>query len=96
MTVLDWLLDGDPAIRWQTLRHLVGAPAAQVNAERARVANEGWGKQLLALQDEDGQWAGGAYFPADFNLEDGDGQPSRWNTLRALRVLKWYELDVAG
>jgi hypothetical protein len=26
-----------------------------------------------------------------FALEDGDGRPSRWNTLRALRVLRWYE-----
>jgi hypothetical protein len=26
-----------------------------------------------------------------FDLEDGDGRPSRWNTLRALRVLDWYD-----
>ena len=26
-----------------------------------------------------------------FALEDGDGRPSRWNTLRALRVLRWYD-----
>ena len=26
-----------------------------------------------------------------FTLEDGDGLPSRWNTLRALRVLRWYD-----
>jgi hypothetical protein len=26
-----------------------------------------------------------------FPLEDGDGTPSRWNTLRALRVLAWYD-----
>ena len=25
-----------------------------------------------------------------FPLEDGDGRPSRWNTLRAQRVLNWY------
>jgi hypothetical protein len=30
-----------------------------------------------------------------FALEDGDGQPSRWNTLRALRVLDWYERAAA-
>ena len=47
--VLDWLLDSDPAIRWQVLRDLVGVPAEQVAIERARVAAEGFGAQLLAL-----------------------------------------------
>ena len=64
MTLLDWLLDSDPAIRWQVLRDLADAPAEIVAAERARVATEGWGARLLALQGEDGQWAGGALFPA--------------------------------
>ena len=59
MAVLDWLLDSDPAIRWQVLSDLVHAPADVVAAERARVASEGWGARLLALQGEDGQWAGG-------------------------------------
>ena len=64
MTVLDWLLDSDPAIRWQVLRDLAVAPAEVVMAERARVATEGWGARLLSLQGEDGQWEGGALFPA--------------------------------
>ena len=64
MTVLDWLLDSDPAIRWQVLRDLADAPAEVVASERARVANEGWGARILALQGEDGQWEGGALFPA--------------------------------
>jgi hypothetical protein len=64
MAVLDWLLDSDPSIRLQTLRDLAGAPAEVVAAERARVATEGWGAQLLALQGKDGQWDGGALFPA--------------------------------
>lgn len=64
MTVLNWLLDSDPAIRWQVLRDLTDAPAEIVAAERARVATEGWGARLLASQGEDGQWAGGALFPA--------------------------------
>jgi len=64
MTVLDWLLDSDPAIRWQALRDLGDAPAEVVAAERSRVATEGWGARLLALQGEDGQWEGGALFPA--------------------------------
>ena len=64
MTVLDWLLDSDPAIRWQVLRDLAAAPADVVAAERARVATEGWGARVLALQGQDGQWEGGALFPA--------------------------------
>jgi hypothetical protein len=64
MNVLDWLLDGDPAIRWQALRDLADAPPAEVSAERARVATEGWGARILALQGEDGLWEGGALFPA--------------------------------
>jgi hypothetical protein len=62
--VLAWLLAGDPAIRWQALRDLAVAPAAEVRAERNRVATEGWGSRLLALQGTDGQWAGGTYWPA--------------------------------
>jgi hypothetical protein len=61
--VIEWLLDADPAIRWQVLRDLTDAPPDTVAAERARIAHEGWGAQLLALQGEDGQWDGGAFFP---------------------------------
>ena len=69
MVVLDWLLDSDPSIRWQTLRDLVDAPAQVVEAERARVATEGWGLRLLDLEGEDGLWEGGALFPVR------DGRP---------------------
>ncbi|MBC7831320.1 MAG: hypothetical protein H7Y62_04795 [Hyphomicrobium sp.] len=54
--VVTWLLDGDPAIRWQTMRDLTDAPAAAVGAERLRVAVEGWGAELLARQAADGHW----------------------------------------
>jgi hypothetical protein len=54
MSVMDWLLDADPAIRWQVLRDLADAPAEVVAAERARVAKEVWGARLLALQGEMG------------------------------------------
>ena len=53
MNVIDWLLDSDPAIRWQVMRDLTDAPADEVAAERARVAREGWGAQLLKAQDAD-------------------------------------------
>jgi hypothetical protein len=61
--VLDWLLEGDPAIRWQVLRDLRVAPATAVRRERKRIAREGWGARLLELQDADGRWAGGLYNP---------------------------------
>ena len=61
--VTEWLLDSDPAIRWQVMRDLTGEPADVVAAERARVATEGWGARLLALQGDDGQWGGGTYSP---------------------------------
>ncbi len=58
---LAWLMDADPALRWQVLQDLAAAPAAVVAAERARVATEGWGAQLLALQTADGLWGGAAW-----------------------------------
>jgi hypothetical protein len=61
MNVIDWLLDSDPAIRWQVMRDLIDAPAADVAAERARVATVGLGAQLLALQASDGTWGGAAW-----------------------------------
>ena len=84
-----WLLDSDPALRWQVLRDLTGAPATEVARERARVATEGWGARLLALCDGDGQWAGGACFPMDFRGDFSEGQPwtSTYPTLGLLRDL---------
>jgi hypothetical protein len=92
--VLDWLLDSDPAIRWQVLRDLADAPADVVAAERARVATEGWGARLLALQGDDGHWAGGACFPArSLNWrEQNNGQP--WTaTLPTLQLLSDFGVD---
>ena len=63
MTTKDWLLDADPAIRWQVLRDLTDSAPREVVAERERVAVVGWGAQLLALQDADGRWDGGTYRP---------------------------------
>jgi hypothetical protein len=61
VTVVDWLLDSDPAVRWQALRDLTSAPEEEVAAERARVATEGAGARLLALQGADGRWGGAAW-----------------------------------
>ncbi len=61
--IVDWLLDGDPAIRWQAQRDLLGEPPQVYEAERERIAVDGWGAQFLALQDPDGRWGGGLYSP---------------------------------
>lgn len=63
MDVVDWLLDSDPALRWQVLADLTDAAPDAVAAERARVATTGWGAQLLAEQAADGRWDGGTYRP---------------------------------
>ena len=77
---MDWLLDSDPSIRWQLLRD---------PAERKRIATEGWGAQLLGLRGEDGFWAGGALFPANWKFDRNEGQP--WTatepTLTLLRLM---------
>ncbi|HEY1295824.1 MAG TPA: hypothetical protein VGJ60_22330 [Chloroflexota bacterium] len=95
MTVLDWLLASDPAIRWQVLRDLADAPPERVAAERARVATEGWGARVLALQGEDGLWEGGALFPArraeTSNGEQPRGQP--W-TATAYCLVLLYDFGI--
>ncbi|MFJ6653440.1 squalene cyclase [Microbacterium sp. NPDC091313] len=81
-----WLLETDPSLRWQVERDLTGAAPEVWQATRARVPHEGVAAQLLSHQDADGQWAGGAYFPADAS-RDEPGQPwtaTTW-TLKILR-----------
>ena len=81
MNTTDWLLDSDPAIRWQVLRDLTHAPADVVAAERARIATGGWGATLLALQAPDGLWAGKAW---DHDWTD---------TFHSLELLRRFGLD---
>jgi hypothetical protein len=80
MNVVDWLLDSDPAIRWQVLRDLTDAPDEVVTAERSKATTEGWGAQLLALQGADGQWG-------------GDTPNPEWISLRTLLLLRDMGLD---
>jgi hypothetical protein len=61
--IISWLLEGDPSIRWQVQRDLLNSSTAKVEAERRKIAKEGWGARLLALQDADGKWGGGIYGP---------------------------------
>jgi hypothetical protein len=86
------LLDSDPTLRWQVERDLLDEPPEVWKATRARIATAGFGAFLLSVQDSDGQWAGGAFFPAGFDFHgpeaaQGAGQPwtaTTW-TLNALR-----------
>ncbi|SDA84933.1 hypothetical protein SAMN03159448_03670 [Sinorhizobium sp. NFACC03] len=77
LPVIDWLLASDPSIRWQVMRDLLDAPEPVWRAERAKVETEGWGSRLLSHQDDDGQWAGGAFVPAGFDAREWSerGQP---------------------
>jgi hypothetical protein len=86
--VIDWLLEGDAAIRWQVLRDLTDASPDEVAAERRRVEHEGWGLGLLALEDADGLWAGGACFPAAYSGgEQGQPWTATMHTLQTLQIL---------
>jgi hypothetical protein len=94
MAVVDWLLDSDPSIRWQTLRDLLDSPADVMAAERAKVATEGWGARLFALQGEDGQWDGGALFPSPRPAAMGGGQGQPWTaTAYSLLLLRDFGID---
>jgi hypothetical protein len=84
MTVEDWLLDSDPAIRWQVMRDLTGEPPEAVGAQRARIATDGWGATLLEQQRPDGNWGDGA-FSQDWT-----------NTFNALELLRILGLDPAS
>jgi hypothetical protein len=61
--VIEWLMAGDAAIRWQTMRDLLNAPKAEWVAERRQTVETGWGARLLAEQEENGRWGGGIYSP---------------------------------
>ena len=90
---IKWLLDSDPAIRWQVMRDLTGGAPATIAAERSRVATEGWGAQLLALQSPAGDWgAGPRGWRADLPRDDR----GMLITLYALVVLMDFGLDPAS
>jgi hypothetical protein len=55
---LKWLLDSDPAIRWQVMKDLTNEAPNAIAAERSRVATEGWGAELLIRHSRAGYWGG--------------------------------------
>ena len=83
-SVIEWLLASDPGIRWQAMRDVTDAPDEEIASERAKVATEGWGAQLLASQAADGSWAGAAWNHG-------------WNsTMHVLMLLREFGLDPAS
>jgi len=95
VTVIDWLLDTDAAIRWQVMRDLTDTPPDDVAAQRGRVATEGWGAQLLAAQGLDGQWDGGTYRPGWVD----ESRPffDAWTATHfSLQLLREFGLDPAA
>jgi hypothetical protein len=104
--VINWLMEGDPAIRWQVMRDLLDAPKAKWQAERRHTQNAGWGSQLLAKQDARGVWGGGLYSPkwisSTYTLLaligigiPPDCEPARRGALVALDGLYGLEADDA-
>lgn len=91
---IEWLLDSDPAIRWQVMRDLLDVTEAEYAVERARVETEGWGAKLLSVQDADGQWAGGAFLPVGFTRAEWKEQGQPWTaTCFSLNQLHEFGLD---
>jgi hypothetical protein len=104
--VVEWLLDSDPAIRWQVMRDLTDATDAQVADERARVATEGWGARLLELQRPDGHWdksapaftsdAGASWWQSLPVHRQGTLFPEWTSTAWTLMLLRTFGLDPAS
>lgn len=96
-TVLGWLLDSDPTLRWQVERDLAHSPSDVWMTTRARIATEGFGAKLLSKQDTDGQWAGGSFFPAGFFDSPEVALPGQpWTaTTWVLKDLREWGLDAA-
>jgi hypothetical protein len=106
MDVLEWLLDSDPAIRWQVMRDLADASDGEVAAERSRVAREGWGARLLELQRPDGHWdktppsfesaAGANWWQSLPPHRQGTLFPEWTSTAWSLMLLRAFGLDPAS
>ncbi len=82
MDTVDWLLDSDPALRWQAMRDLTDASPAVIEVERNRVSNEGMGAEILARQQPDGSWR-------------RDDAPAWLTTLFTMQLLRATGVDPA-
>jgi hypothetical protein len=66
--VIAWLMDGDPVIRWQTMRDLSGQSEDVWQAERQRTVQEGWGARFLEQLRPDGTWPAGRWTDTAWTL----------------------------
>jgi hypothetical protein len=60
---INWLLDGDPAIRWQVMRDLISSPELEWQGARRQMLENGWAANLLSRQNADNGWGEGVYSP---------------------------------
>lgn len=61
--LINWLLEGDVSIEYQTKRDLLEVPTEELVSLRKRMVTEGWGYNFLKRQKEDGHWGKGFYQP---------------------------------
>src|SRR4051794_3716167 len=91
MTPTEWLLASDPAISWQAMDALTDTSEDEIAAERAKVAQAGWGAELLGRQDADGVWRTPGY-----ELASGKWYGSAaWTTVAVLQLLREFGADPA-
>lgn len=92
---ISWLMDSDPALRWQIEKNILDLNPDVWQQTKALTGFEGFGARLLQLQDEDGTWAGGAYFPkrqdsrALTHADDELGQPYIATTWSLNQLREW-------
>lgn len=95
---IQWLLDSDPSFKWRVQRDLLGLPQSEWQATKNQTGTDGFGARVLSVQDPDGQWMSGAYFPkrhddrAIYHDDDDQGQPYTATTW-ALNALRSWGVD---
>lgn len=92
-STIEWLLKSDAAIRWQVMRDLLNVPEQEWLPVRHKIEHEGWGKELLSHQDEDGRWAGGCFAPPDTTREEWQSAQPWTATFPTLSQLREFGLD---
>lgn len=60
---IDWLLQGDPSVVFQTHRDILGTSPSKLRSLQAKIAEKGWAKRLLSYQEPSGKWGGDLYSP---------------------------------
>ena len=90
---IKWLMEGDPAIRYQTLRDLVSADAEDIEQAQSQLLKKGWGKRFMELQEPNGTWSNALYSPKWTStfytalLLKKFGAPAHQNIIKACKIL---------